>query len=375
MTTKRTKTAGETTPPDALTELQTRVFPHPHQLRAVDRAVSAALRPGGKQLVVIYGPPGAGKTKTCDLVENLLAHHFRGDLEADPRTVRVVRTEAPAAVGTAFAWREFLIEAIGALGDPVTDRLVGTADLDGTAPGPQIRPARLGANEMLRIAARRYKRRGVRVLLIDEAQHIAVAPKLIDVRRDLDVLKGFANRTGVRIVLIGTYELLRFHQASGQLARRMNEIHLARYRWTVAHEQAAFADVAREMLGCIKGLDEAAITESIESCYERSLGCVGELRDWLVQAEHEFRTSGRSWSACLAETASAVGKATHMLDGVEESEGWVRTGDAGRPRLRLRLGLSAVGSRKVTPEPKAAKRPLRVGRRRPTRDRVGPSDA
>lgn len=353
--------------------LQARTFDHPAQRRAVDQVVNAVTRPGGQQFIAVYGPPGSGKTKTCEIVENVLAHHWRAELEADPNVCPVIRVEAPSAVGREFAWREFLVELLVALGDPAVDRLVGAEALGGKVPTGGIRPGRLGANELLRIAVRRYRARRVRVLLIDESQHMAVAPGLAELRRNLDILKGFANKTGVRIVLFGTYELLEFHRASAQLARRILDVELPRYRWGVAHERRAFELVAREMLGAIAGLDEATIGDSIESCYERSLGCIGELRDWLVQAEHEFRVSGRTWAACLAGTAASTTKSNEMFDEIETLERRVREPVGGRDRLRLRLGLAPLARsvRSTTPAPTTRASGRRPGRRSPVRDRAG----
>ncbi len=219
-----------------------------------------------------------------------------------------------------------------------------------------LRPGRLGANELLRIAERRYRERGVHALLLDEAQHMALARSIVDLRHNLDILKSFANKTGVRIVLVGAYELLQFHQASAQLARRIPSVHLPRYRWTVQHERAEFERVCRQMLGCI-----------------------GYLRDWLVSAEHEFRTSGRSWSACLAAAAASEVTVNSMLDEIEPAETRAEATVTGRKKLRLRLGLTAVrqsgtgksaaaGKNAVAGAPRSRRR---AGRRAPRRDAVG----
>jgi hypothetical protein len=367
-----------------LTKLQTRTFLHPHQRRVVHTTVRGGTLPGATQLLGVFGPPGVGKTKTSELVENALAHHFKAALEQDAHVIPVVSVEAPPAINHEFPWREFLKELLLALGEPAVDRLIDVEALSGAAPPRAIRPARLGTSELLRISIKRFRDRGVKVLLVDEAQHMAAAPGLQQLRENLDVLKGFANKTGVRVILFGTYELLDFHRASAQLARRMQEVHFPRYRWSVPAERAAFEQVARAMLETIDRLDEETIAGSIEACYERSLGCVGELRNWLVRAEHEFRSSGRSWSACLVDAATSVGKASFMLAEIEASESEFRKANGTRQSLRLRLGLSSLTSPATpsadsgpsTHEPKtpAVTRRRRPGRRKPTHDPVGHDD-
>lgn len=238
-----------------------------------------------------------------------------------------------------------------------------------------IRPGRLSANQLLRIAVRRYRARKVRVLLIDEAQHMGVAPGTAVLKRNLDILKGFANKTGVRIVLFGTYELLGFHRASAQLARRMLDVHMQRYHWAVPAERDAFESVTRRMLEAIGGLSEQEVELSIPDCYERSLGCIGELHDWLVQAAFEFEATGRRrWAASLAATAPSTPKAIEILDQIEHAENAVSESASARRRLRARLGLDDGGARSgaSTPAQAPAAPPgrRRPGRRRPVRDAV-----
>jgi hypothetical protein len=90
----------------APSELQTRTFLHPHQKRAVHATAHASTLPGGPQLVGVFGPPGVGKSKTCQLVENVLSHEFKALLEADDHVIPVVSVEAPPAINHEFPWRE-----------------------------------------------------------------------------------------------------------------------------------------------------------------------------------------------------------------------------------------------------------------------------
>lgn len=348
--------------------LTTRLFPHPHQRRVIDTVVSAVIRPGGKQFVAVFGPPGAGKSRTWRIVENALAHHWRASMESDPNIRPVVSVEAPAPIGREFPWGEFAKELLAALRDEGIDRLIGEISGSGRRPDRAIRPGRLGRDETFRIAVRRYRRHGVRVLLIDEAQHMGVAPGASELKHNLDILKSFANKTGVRVVLFGTYEVLAFHSASAQLARRILDVHLPRYHWDRERERLAFWAVTRDMLEAI-GLPEAEIAESIPACYERSLGCVGELHDWLVQAAFEYEATGRKdWGKSLAMTAPSASKAHEILLQILEAERLAT--DSGRvvDRLRALLGLT---EQSVAREPKSPNRGgRRVGRRAPTRDAV-----
>ncbi len=108
------------------------------------------------------------------------------------------------------------------------------------------------------------------------------AGKLID---QLDWIKSMTNVTGVVHVLIGTYELLNLRNLSGQASRRGLDLHFPRYKFQSETDQRDFQGVLLALL------NQVPISVEIESLmqhwvyfYERSIGCVGVLKDWLIRA-------------------------------------------------------------------------------------------
>jgi hypothetical protein len=344
-------------------QLQRTLFAHPHARRVVDDVVAAVTRPGGPQFASLIGPAGVGKSTILDVIENRLAYLWRADLEASPDPMPVVTMVAPAASRQTYSLGTFYREALSALGDPAVRHVVGIDVIVANA-GDRFRRPRPDADELSAGARARFVERRVRALLIDEANHLATHRHQRDLLLTLDSIKEFAGRR-FRVVLCGAPGLRTFEEASAQLGRRIVPFEFHRYRWSVDHERQAFVDVARAMLRCIEGLDETTIEESIALSYERSLGCVGTLHDWLLQAEHEFRTNRPSWAAALAAPAPSVAKA---LTALEEIEAFAasRSG-ASRPVLQRRLGL-APSSPETSRRPVTRRRP---GKRNPTRDAVG----
>jgi hypothetical protein len=336
---------------------------HPHARRVVDDVVAAVTRPGGPQFVSLIGPAGVGKSTILGIIDNCLADFWRSDLEASPDPMPVVAMDAPAASKHTYSLINFYREALKALGDPAVRHVVGVDAVLANA-GDRFRRPRPDADELSAAARARFVERRVRALLIDEANHLATHRDQRDLLLTLDSIKEFAGKR-FRIVLCGAPGLRTFEEASAQLGRRIVPFEFHRYRWTVDHEREAFVDAARAMLGCIDGLDEAEIEASIPLCYERSLGCLGTLYDWLLQAEHEFSTNRRSWAAALAAPAPSVAKALMALEEVESFE--ASRSSASRPVLQRRLGLAlappAANQTSVTRR--------RPGKRNPTRDAVG----
>lgn len=131
-------------------------------------------------------------------------------------------------------------------------------------------------------------RRGVRAVILDEAQHLlklgsgSSGGKLLD---QLDWLKSMTNVTGVLHILIGTYELLNFRNLSGQASRRGLDIHFPRYLFQHEQDRQDFQGILLALLKQVPlSTDIPALMQHWFYFYERSLGCVGVLKDWLIRA-------------------------------------------------------------------------------------------
>lgn len=138
--------------------------------------------------------------------------------------------------------------------------------------------------ELRRALEEALARRGVRAVMIDEGQHlmhVASSAKLLD---QLDWIKSMTNMTGVVHVLVGTYDLLDFRNLNGQSARRGHDLHFPRYRIPSDADRQAFQGALPSLLRQIPlAMDLQDLMNHWAYFYERSIGCVGVLKDWLVR--------------------------------------------------------------------------------------------
>jgi len=198
----------------------------------------------------------------------------------------------------------------------------------------------------------------------------------------LDVIKSLANRTKTVHVLIGTYELLAFRNLSGQLSRRSVDIHFHRYRVDDPADTKAFRTVLRSFEQQLPLAQPPDLVNEWEYLYERSIGCVGVLKDWLLRG----LVSASRRDACvltvrdLQTHALSVAQCDKMLAEALEGENVLSESAEARNRLRSRLGLSsnpsgedglAADQATSTPSPPARTNSLKPGQRRPNRDPVG----
>ena len=100
----------------------------------------------------------------------------------------------------------------------------------------------------------------------------------------MDALQSMASMTNTLHGLFGTYELLEFRNLSGQLSRRSIDIHFPRYQADCDSDLVEFQRVLKSF-GEKMTLEQTPELEiHWEFFYERSIGCVGILKDWLTQA-------------------------------------------------------------------------------------------
>lgn len=109
-----------------------------------------------------------------------------------------------------------------------------------------------------------------------------------------------------------------------------------------------------------------------EFLYERSLGCVGVLKEWLVRAATvAARKGGRLTRANLEAQALSVAQCEQMH--AETADGELKLDDSSQAvvRLRDRLGLSMSLVKSDPTQPDSSAKSRQPGQRLPTRDVVG----
>ncbi len=204
--------------------------------------------------------------------------------------------------------------------------------------------------------------------IVDEAQHfkrIASGRRLLD---QMDTLKSLANLTGTTHVLIGTYELLGFAQLSAQLDRRSCEIHFPRYHIDVPEEMLAFKRVLLTFQRQLPLMGEPDLVAQAEYFYERSVGCVGVLKDWLTRALATALEEGQETltQTVLERQALPTRKLLRMAREIREGEETLTANGHSQTELRSLLGMSIDSAEQQNPGSLR-----KVGKRKPVRDQVG----
>lgn len=345
---------------------------HPRLMTARDELMDAIEGATPGSLVLVLGPTGVGKTTLRTKVEHLLVKQMTPVMTADPSRLPFISVDVPPPHSGRFRWRDYFSRLLVAMSEPLIHSKTGPASPGRLTPAATIP----GDTELSYAAEQALRYRRPPVVFIDEAQHLARIASGRRLSDQLDVVKSIANRTGTVHVLLGTYELLAFRNLSAQLSRRCIDLHFQRYRADSAADRQIFQSV---LLTFQKQLPfEAAEPDLIANWqffYERSVGCVGILKEWLVRASVRAIRHGEASLSHehLERTALSISQCEKIL--AESREGETRLADTEDSRLRFRtlLGIEAPAgpAPRGARAPQPARRTVRPGQRSPQRDPVG----
>jgi hypothetical protein len=223
---------------------------------------------------------------------------------------------------------------------------------------------------------------------IDEAHHLAMLSRGQRLKDQPEVLKSLANLANVKIVLAGTYNLLPLIDLGDQLCRRSKTIHFSRYQAEHKKEAKAFKSVLQTFQNHLPLPKMPDLVSHWEFLYERSLGNVGMLKDWL--AETLSVVLEKNPEACtitlkdLNQQARPVPKCLTIIKEINKGEDKFKETSADLEKLRkaLKLGqkstqLEGIETNQADEQQKAAtskRKGGKVGQPKPRRYAVGGSE-
>jgi hypothetical protein len=350
---------------------------HPKLIDAKERLVMALQNSEPNSLIFVFGPTGVGKTTLRLKTEQIVAAELSEELQQDRGRLAVVSVEAVAPESGSFSWRDHFKRLLEEMDEPLIDAKrdlhVGSVLFRSRfRPKPTVDDYRYGVEQALRF-------RRPAAVMIDEAQHlakIASGRRLLD---QLDVIKSIANKTQTVHVLYGTYDLLSFRNLNGQLSRRSVDVHFPRYCAEVAEDRKAFIGVLRSFSQQLPLAEPPDLASDWEFLYERSIGCVGVLKQWLVRALSAVLRRGEATLSRpdLESQAHGVSQIDKIFTEAREGEMRLTDSTDAVTKLRERLGLAShVSCRKAAHDTKAKSIAVRQtrnrpGQRRPARDLIG----
>ncbi|MBE9000334.1 ATP-binding protein [Nostoc sp. LEGE 12447] len=348
---------------------------HPRLKEVYEILMRTIAEPAGASFIFVYGPSGIGKTTLWLRVEQKLKELALPKLESDRARVPVVGIEAVAPESRYFNWKEYYTRALITLEEPLIDHKFdyGVRGISRDNFGKISVESKVVAPALRRALENALIHRHPDVFFVDEAQHFGKVASGYKLQDQLDCLKSLANMTGILHCLLGTYELLTFRNLSGQLSRRSVDIHFRRYCADSPEDVQAFKSVLLTFQQHLPLAETPNLVDHWEYFYERTLGCIGTLKDWLTRALNDAldREATTITLKDLQKRALSVAQCQKMFKEIQEGERQLSETEADVQNLRSLLGLrmKPIGLPEETP--KTTRPPGKVGKRKPKRDPIG----
>ena len=355
---------------------------HPHLKKAYEEFRYAVNNPGGASVIFLFGPTGVGKTTLLRQIMKVMISEKTTRLEKDPNYLPVATAEARAPESGSFNWKVYYQSVLASLAEsPASDHPIPHRSKLKKSKSYQrnigLKNSHLSTLREQVIVNMRH--RDLVVFLTDEAQRFSKLASSSRQQVQMDALQSMASMTNTLHGLFGTYELLEFRNLSGQLSRRSIDIHFPRYQADCKDDLVEFQRVLKSF-GEKMTLEKAPELENHwEYFYERSIGCVGILKDWLTQAyrqaldESASTLRERHWQLYAPSISKCIQIAAEAIEGEKAFQ--FESGELSL--LRQKLGLSGASSSITDSDNQAVittstkKTKSRPGVRQPSRDVVG----
>lgn len=355
-------------------------------VEALDAVLHAIARPidTWTPVILVIGPAGVGKTTLIRAVERELARRLSRELAANPGRLPSVSIASDVPDAGSFNWKDFCLLGLDALNEPLIERKIYLPPPDSLmAEVRSVVNPRTPANVLRRALVNALIHRAPAAFLIDEAQQMAMIAGSRKLQHQMDYIKRLADATRVPPVLVGNYGLCLLRNQSAQLGRRTREIHVRRYDATRPHDERDFRDIVLSFQCHLPLAEQPDLLGNSEYLYLRSVGCIGLLKQWVLDALDRAVESGAATitRADLERTAPPPSKSKKVLEEALDGEAKLAELDpeadprAAEAELRALLRLSSVPPPPSTAACSDVKaRGRRPGERRPVRDLVGPGE-
>ena len=197
----------------------------------------------------------------------------------------------------------------------------------------------------------------VKVVFVDEAQHLMATDSRSRPTAQLDWIKTLANRTNVLHVLVGNFDLYECCHLHGQTVRRMRDQQFPRYHMDNQKECEEFVGALKSFLQCVPlTVDLPALLSRWRWFGEWSVGCVGVLGDWIVDTVAALFRTGETVLTIEALTRHALQPDQRARLEMEARTGENRVARAkAQSEMELqRLLGQGITEKQLTPPPPAS---------------------
>jgi hypothetical protein len=271
-----------------------------HQLLKLSHPLNSA------RLIPLIGMTGVGKTRLLsEILVDLFNRVWRD--AGSPSDVPFIFIKAPANGEQSLSWRTLYERILVAGGEIlVKDKRALVREGDVISVGRRSGNTLADIREALESMC---KHRKVRLIAIDEAFHLLRFQGYAAV---MDTLKSLSDVHNVKLVLVGSYDLLKMAKEYAQVARRSEILHYKRYSKDSPKDMAEFESAVTKLQAQWPCIDVPSFESIVEELMEVTLGSIGLLKILMMSClQDQLAADGEAWNPEFLMTAS---KSTELLN-------------------------------------------------------------
>lgn len=368
---------------------------HPLLLKAGKELWCAIRDSSPGSIIFLYGPAGVGKTTLLKGIKRRILEMMLKTMQKDPEKIPIAIVQLIAPTSGSFEWKDYFKRLLTELEEPLVDHKLDMEKwkapiinrINNSESNMQLLASDKPSVSRLRFASEQtLRRRKPLAVLLDDAQHLAIigsGRKLLD---QLNTIKSLADKSETTHGMCGTYELIPLRNLNGQLSRRAIDINFGRYHARNKEHQQEFTNVLFTFQEHLPLVNTPNLVSMWDYFYERSIGCIGVLKDWLTRslALALDNDSPTLTLEHLEHRAPSIAQCATMLREAVDGEGELQEKGEARASLRVDLGLepellkgepkdTSINSTEKTQKKGRRRNKRRVGHRNPVRDKIGKS--
>ncbi len=305
---------------------------HPH-LTSIGDTIMPFLNAGDStQILYLGGPTGVGKTVAFARIVHQLSVQSQPQPVPPSDSAGLLHVALGSLLETTFSRKAYLHLMLWSL-VAYLDRQP-RPDGETHSDTPDETKARVRAPRHRRtievyaelIAQLRYH--WPRAIIIDDAQLLIRTTSRDVLAAHIGVISDIAAATGITHVLAGTYdlrEIVNGHAHMDAEARCLHHVvHFPRYRSDIPQDAQTFRAVLQSLQQQLPFEKEPQLVNLADYCWEHSLGCVGILVPWIIEAAAWNLRNGCSTltATSLQRFRLSAHKIAHLRSEIEDGEAW-----------------------------------------------------